>query len=162
MSSKANMRGIQELKGLALVTIKSRHINLEFEQAVKIDDSEAVFVGLDDFGGETFRIFFNRGGMIVSVDGKLIQSKGGKLKKILSLPLDQKEFLSIIKYQIPEGYLVTKNGKEIIWEKEKKKKLRVHFSDFIKNKRGIIYPMKILIEYKKNFIDFQWFKVKLK
>lgn len=153
---------IKEIRGLAVVKIKSRHVNSEWEQAIVIKGNRATLVGLDDFGGETFRIYFTKRGMTLSAMGHIVKAKPNKLKKILSLPITQDEFLNIMKYQRPEGFLVINENNETVWQKKNKKKLRVRFGDFKKNKLGKDYPQKILITYKKNYLDVEWIKVIVK
>lgn len=152
----------KEIRGLAIVKIKSRRIDMEFEQAIVIEGNKATFVGLDDFGGEVFRIYFNRGGMTLSAGGSLLHTKGDKLKKILSLPLTQAEFLWIMKYQKPDGFVPISGESDVVWQKTKKKKLLVQFDGLKKTKQGRLYPDRIHIQYKKNYLDLEWIQVKLK
>lgn len=108
--------------------------------AVKLNETGARFLALDDFGGVIF------------------ESSGNGLPKILSLPLSEPEFLNIMKYELPPGFVAREGNGEAHWAHPKKKKLNIHFSEFI-NREGSDYPQKINIRYKKYYFDLIWLKV---
>lgn len=153
---------IEKIKGLSLVKIKSRRIQLELEQAVSVNDNNAVFVGLDDFGGEVFKLFFNEGGLMILADGQLFQTRGSGLKKILSLPISQSEFLSALKFESHENFEVTENKEQVEWSHLKKKNLKIVFTDFISINHQQRYPRHIVVSQKENFLDLKWIKVTVK
>lgn len=148
------------LKGLALVTLKSRRLNLEVEQAIVVKNQMAAFVGLDDFGGESFRLIFTPAGMTIVAGGQAMQTSGKKLKKIISLPLSQKEFLDIVAYQMQGGFTVKKENEKTYWTRDKKKVV-VEFSQFKKmGKRGR-FPWRVFIRHKKNSLKLDWMNLKI-
>lgn len=152
---------IQEIHGVASVEIKSKHFHVQTDQVIVIDRNQARFVGMDDFGGVSFEILFQKNELVFFSSEQIFQTKGEKLKKILSLPLSQDEFLKIIKHELPIGFVSVLNPTGEIWSdprNSKKKKLRIHFSEFM-NRRGQRYPQRIRMECKKNFINLKWIKV---
>ena len=158
--SKAKSPRPFAIQGMAIVHIKTSKMDLEFEQAVFIDEGFAMFVAVDDFGIEVFRTTFNKQGMFFSVADQLKFAPEKKFKKVLSLPLSQKEFLQIIRYKNEGTFLEIKDGKNIVWQKPKKKKLEIHLSDFTRTKKGRKFPKHVVIKYKKNSFDLQWIKFK--
>lgn len=154
---------VTEIRGVGVVKVNSRRAKGVWEQAVVITKSRAQFVGLDDFGGEIFHIDFNREGMVILAAGHVVGAPWDKLKRILSLPMSQEEFLSVLRYELPDGFSVVENKKDgVRWRKEKKKHLVVRFSRFFQAKRDLSYPGRILIQYKNNYFYLEWVKVTVK
>lgn len=144
-------------KSLAIVKIQNKRIHLELENAIVIDADHAAFVGLDDFGGEVFRAQFEGEILSFLADGQILKTKPGRLKKIISLPLAQAEFLSILCYQIPSGFVETREGESVIWQNPKLKKLRITFSDFSKKQSaGQNLPQQIMIQNNKALFELKW------
>jgi len=152
--------GENNISGLAIVNIQSKKVNLEFEQAILVDHDKAVFVALNDFGGETFRIIFQHKKMLIVTNEGVTETSGKKLKKILSLPLSQDEFLNIVRFKLDESFDVKNGDGKINWIHKKKKKMKILFEDFRKLSSNKLYPFHIRMEYKKNFLDFSWLKIK--
>lgn len=150
------------LEGIALVKIQAKHFKMEFEQAVVVDDVTAMFVGLDDFGGELFKLLFSPSGLTILASGSITETKGNKLKKILSLPLTQNEFMQVIQYDMRQGFDISKSNDQVIWQHQKYKPLTIAFSDFKNIKKDIRYPNKIYIQYKNNYLDLTWIKLVIK
>lgn len=132
----------KNIQGVAHVIQKSRRSQIDMDVAVKLNESGARFLALDDFGGVIF------------------ESSGKGLPKTLSLPLSESEFLSILKYELPSEFIEREGNGEVYWAHPKKKKLNIHFSEFI-NQAGSVYPQKIDIRYKKHYFDLIWLKVTL-
>ena len=151
-----------DIQGLALVSINSKRVNLELDQAVLITEALATFVGFNDFGGEVFRISFSDKGMYIAAKGDLLYAKTNQFKKILSMPLTQEEFMKIMKFRFDDKvFKQTKKDKEtVVWEKKTKKKVLVTFQDFIKTQSNRLYPKRITISHKKNSFDLTWVKFK--
>ncbi|EKD51851.1 MAG: hypothetical protein ACD_62C00170G0025 [uncultured bacterium] len=148
------------IEGLALVRLEGKKLYLEMDQVVSVGPNGASFVGLDDFGGEVFRISFDARGMLVGAAGEVRFAKKDKFAKLVSLPLSQKEFLEIISFDPGKSFTVVKQQSQICWHKPKTKDLFIGFDDFIKVKAGRWYPRHISIKHKKNSFDLKWIKFK--
>lgn len=130
----------KDIQGVAHITQKSRRSQIDMDVVVKLDETGARFLALDDFGGVIF------------------DSSGKGLPKILSLPLSEPEFVHIMRYELPLGFVEREGNGEVYWAHPKKKKLNIHFSEFI-NQSGDSYPQKINIRYKKHYFDLIWLKI---
>ncbi|MBU0505130.1 hypothetical protein KJ708_03970 [bacterium] len=162
LCSLSVVAGTADIQGLALVSINSKRVNLELDQAVLITDKTATFIGFDDFGGEVFRISFSDKGMYIAVKGELLYAKTNQFQKILSIPLTQEEFLQIMQFRIDDNAFVERIKEDgvIVWKKKTHKKVSVIFRDFMKTKSKRLYPKKTTISYKKNSFDLTWVKFK--
>lgn len=141
------------LKGIGLVKIASKHVRMELHQAIQISANQVFFAGLDDFGEVAFRVDF-------MAQATMITDR--KLKQILSLPLTRDEFLGLIQHRKPGSFSDIssevqpgKTGTEV-WQHQRRKKLRVAFSDFSVLATQELYPKQMSISYKKNHFDLQW------
>ncbi|MBF0104305.1 MAG: hypothetical protein HQM16_03150 [Deltaproteobacteria bacterium] len=148
------------LEGIALVKIKSKHVSMEIEQAVRVNDETALFVGLDDFGGEVFRLSFTPVGLLIIAGAALHQPGAGKLKKILSMPLTEQEFISVIRYQTAGGFDVINTDSKSVWTHKKHKDLQVVFDDFREQKKPLMFPEHFCIQFKGHYLDLVWKKIK--
>lgn len=147
-----------DLKGLAVVRIKSKHIpDLITEQAVMIRGAEASFVGLSDFGTIAFVVRF--AGNTLTIDtpnGNHLETSGKKLKNLLSLPLSKDEFLAVIRFERPPGFRAVCENEVCTWTKPGEKALGITFSDFGPLKDFGDYPRRIVLTYKKSVFDLKW------
>lgn len=150
------------LKGIAVVRIKSAHLGENiFQQAVVVGPDGAQFVGLTDFGNVAFVVYFDGDELRLEIPGQATVHAGGKsLKRILSLPLNQDEFLHVICHSKPEGFKVAQDGDVETWTKLGEKKLAIHFSDFKKLGKSS-YPNHIVIGFKNNIFDLKWQRVEI-
>lgn len=152
-----------DLKGLAIVRIKSKHIpDLMTEQVVLIRGEKANFVGLNDFGAVAFVVHFSGNRLTIdTLGGSRLETSGKKLKNILSLPLSQNEFLGIIRYDKPRDFREDCEKGVCSWMKRGKKTLGIAFSDFQPLKGFGDYPRRIILTYKKSIFDLKWQNVTL-
>src|SRR3989338_4567826 len=96
-------------QGLALTSLVSKQMNLQIIQSVRIFSDHAEFVGVDDFGNPIFHIRFGSRGMQF-YDGQSSYSvKKDHLKKIISLPISQQDFLSVLRFEPNHHFQIQKN-----------------------------------------------------
>ncbi|MCP5464583.1 MAG: hypothetical protein H7A33_06130 [Deltaproteobacteria bacterium] len=151
----------EQISGLAQVQLNAKRIHFDVTQAILLTPDQADFLALDDFGGALFRVQFKGDKLfILGTQDSGYQSNSGKLKKILSLPVTQKEFLQIMNYQKPEDFLLSVQNGVVIWESTKKNGLRAKFSDFRKLDAQRTYPRNIVLEFKKRSFRLSWTKLK--
>lgn len=165
LASAAENVCMGDIHGLALMTLKSKHVKLELEQAIQMTDDSANFVGLDDFGGEVYQMVFAPKSMsLVSGSGGFSSKKSKALKKITSLPLSQQDFLQILRAQMPDRFdLVSENDGKVIWHDIKNKKLNIVTEGSIQYKvkrQTCQLPARIDITFKKNTFSLKWISVK--
>lgn len=144
-----------DFQGLALVTIHSKRVRLEIHQVISVVGERAVFAALDDFGGVPFVASFAGDRMSFLSTGGTVNAKGKKLKKILSLPLTQTEFLGILRHELPPGFSASSEGELEVWVKHGKK-TRAIFSEFVASDKATAYPFHILVEDGKFFFEIRW------
>lgn len=154
----------QSFEGLAILNIKSRRVQLEAEQVVQVRGDSARFVGLDDFGGELYQLFFDKKGMaLMSSSGGFASRKSSALKKITSLPLSQREFLQILRFQLPQGFKQSIVNHNTVWTNSQNKHLKVRFEgkiEFTMGKTVCLLPKNIDILDKKNHFKLDWSSLK--
>ena len=144
-----------DISGLALINLKNKKMSFSIDQAVILDDEGALFVGIDDFGGELFKLDFKKTRVEILSAGKIYYSKKNTLKRIISLPLTREEFLSLFYFKAPDTFKVVENT----WVHTKYKGLKIIFKDFIDIK-GKSIPKGFEITYKRNLFEFQWVSLK--
>jgi len=144
-------------KGLAHIQIRNSRTVLELTQFVTLSDSAASFVNLDDWGTESFSLVFSGGTLqFVSPNGEA-DFKSKSLKKLLSLPLTQDEFLAILRFEKPAGFSESIQDGVVSWKKPGYKKMQIVLQNFGTISSGK-KPADIRIEYKKNLFQLQWLK----
>jgi hypothetical protein len=148
-----------DLKGLARLEIQNRKINLEMDQAVIISDNLIEIHAIDDFGGTPFKIIFVQDSLQIWTNHKMYAAKGSKLKKILSLPLTQDQFMHILRYELPKGFQKTTQEQTELWQSDRHKKLKIQLSDFT-SKLDQVYPRIIEIRDRKNLFKLTWIEFK--
>jgi hypothetical protein len=91
------------LRGTARIVLTHPKGNFSFDQAVAIkDDHSAIFETLDDFGNTILKLDASGGNLkLLEGEGSGATLSSKRFKKILSLPLTQKEFIAILLYEIP-------------------------------------------------------------
>lgn len=148
----------EPVKGLAIVEIETRRNVLELTQAVAIFADKAQFINIDELGTQSFAVEFQEKNLLFKSPYGERNVKSG-LKRALSLPLKQSEFLGVLNYRLPEGFKSEKLGETEIWKSKKNKNLEILFQNF-GTIEGRVYPKQISIQYKKNAFRIQWLSFK--
>ncbi len=155
---------VGNLKGLTILKIKAKHINVELEQAVIINGDQAIFQGLDDLGGDVFTAVLGEQNIDFLVQGRLIKSKNNSLQKVLSLPLTRTEFLSILRHEKPATFEESCPCEgEQYWKPMDKRKMKVTYSDPAWIGGTKEYFLKhVRIENDDYYFDLTWKNVSIK
>lgn len=148
-------KAVSSLEGVASVEVRSKRVLGEFDQAISIEGNKATFEGLSDFGTTSFRIQFTKSGLVF-LGGDKTMSSEKVLKKLLSLPLNQNQFMSIMRFEKPRDFHEEEN-ESLVWIQNGKKGVRVEFLPVLK-KAGV--PEGFTIRYKKNSFELKWLKIK--
>ncbi len=179
----SNAATAETLHGLANIEIRNKKTVLELTQIVTVEDDSAKFVNLDDWGSSSFTVRFEKGKLRFDAADSADGTASVSLKRALSLPLTQDEFLSILHYRrlesrfdvVPNDQsesktvavmengscLALKPGPEVTWQHKRHKKLKIVFRDFVRI-NGKDYPQYILITQKKTIFYLQWQKLAFK
>jgi hypothetical protein len=149
-----------QLRGIALVNITGKHVQLETNQVVSISHDRATFAALDELGGISFTVQFGaKTTTLVSPEGTTNLGRR-RLKTLLSLPLTKDELLSIIRHENSGGFTITTSADSESWTK--RSSVSVLYRDFLTATDGTTYPQHITITHKKNRFDLQWVKFERK
>lgn len=144
------------LKGIAQVEWVRKKKIYRFDEAILLQPPHEIeFETLDDFGNTLLRLDFT----------------SHQLKKVLSLPITQQEFVSYLLYQAPLSsqtleILYNQEGKVMSVENKAKKKKNYYKINFLnlqkRNKMGEIYPQTIEFISKKTSLKITWKEIQIK
>lgn len=141
----SNSAYADSLKGIALVRVVSRHVNIEMHFAVNLEKEAISFVAIDDLGGSPFSIRLDQHSMtVVQAGGAAMNKSSSKVKSLLSMPITQKQLISLL------------------WGNETtvRKKLKVSFADLVASEWTNPYPQHLLIQNGKNQFELTWVSAK--
>lgn len=135
------------LEGQARLTWSHGRHQMTFDQVVKVGPCDTCLEldTLDDFGNSIFEISFRPN---FSVSGTKI-----------SLPITQQEFISIIRFEVPEDFKATRDEKGNL-RSITKKRLKIVFLNPQKIDR-VLCPQAIEIWYKKTKLTLTWINLSI-
>lgn len=154
----ASAEDIWQIRGIALVKIMAKRVQLEAHQIINISPADAQFSALDDLGGISFIVQFNPKNILLMSPQGSTELSSNRIKTLLSLPLTKDELISIIRHDNPGSFTSIPDQAREVWTHKRHKGLKVTFQDFQTDQTNVRYPQHITIALKNNSFDLQWVK----
>lgn len=152
--------GFSEIRGLAIVHIKSKHLHVKNHMGVIVTPDAVQFFLIDDFGGIPLVVDFDKNKLRFRSPDEEKTTKSKNLKKVLSLPLKKQDFLDFLNYNYSKKFIRLWEENQESWQKSRQQKLKMIFTNFKSSLPSqSFFPHTLRIEYKKYFLEIKWQKI---